>query len=129
MAKKDEIIQSDLALRIKSLRKILKVTGKDMAKAVGISHTAMVRYESGEYTINTNLIKALHDVYRMSYEWFFEGTGQPLEGTEKKSTSLLSDVTVLADNDRLLALEIKRLKLEFKNLHREVYAMKNGVSN
>lgn len=62
-------------LRFQSVRKSLNMTQKAMADSLGLSHTAIGRYENGETEVSMVLALALEHVHMVNHRWLMGGEG------------------------------------------------------
>ena len=61
--------------RLQSIRKTLQLTQKALADSIGISLSAISRYESGETEISMLLALALEHVQMINHQWLLGGKG------------------------------------------------------
>lgn len=62
-------------LRFRSIRKSLDMTQKAMADSLGLAHTAIGRYESGETEVSMVLALAMEHVHMVNHRWLLGGEG------------------------------------------------------
>jgi len=121
--KADAPAPAELAKRFKHFRKLQKLTQMEFAEKIHISQAMIVRYENATHLINTEVIKTLHTVFGMSYDWFFEGMGKPTDKPEKRS--ITTDINDIKTDNSLFESRLKQLEQQVKTLTRELYALKH----
>lgn len=123
MAVKEDLINEEIN-RLKLFRKGEGHNQDSFAKALGISRLKIQRYEAGTYLIPLELIRKMHDVFHMSYEWFFHGTGHK-KSVEVKS-GLIKDIKTLESNQHLLEDQVSLLKKQLFKVFEEIQELKRG---
>lgn len=123
MAVKEDLVNEEIN-RLKLFRKSEGHNQDSFAKALGISRLKIQRYEAGTYLIPLDLIRKMHDVFQMSYEWFFHGTGHK-KSVEVKS-GLIKDIKTLESNQHLLEDQVSLLKKQLFKVFEEIQELKRG---
>ena len=67
----------DIGAQIKRLREEQHLTGKDLAKRIGLSQSQMTRLEKGQRRIDTEILVRIADALEVSPARFFSGEGEP----------------------------------------------------
>lgn len=68
----------DTCKRIKSLRKLLKMSQKDFASSIGISQGHLCVIEKGSHLPSDTLIMAICHRFKANEAWILTGSGEPL---------------------------------------------------
>lgn len=84
-------------LRFKSIRKSLDMTQKAMANSLGLAHTAIGRYESGETEISLILALAMEHVHMVNHRWLIGGEGPVWLSPEKAKAFVSAAHPLLED--------------------------------
>lgn len=113
------------AERLKVFRKAEKLGQEEFAKKLGLGHSVISRYENNRLNIPIDFIKKLHEVFNMSFEWFYTGNGNRKYTPEK--ANLIKDIKTLETNQQILTAQIASLKAELLKLHRDFHAFKAGL--
>ncbi|MCX2484511.1 helix-turn-helix domain-containing protein [Pedobacter sp. MR2016-24] len=124
MAIKEELLVSDEIKRLRLFRKGEGHSQETFASALGISRLKIQRYEAGTYMIPLELIRKMHEVFHMSYEWFFHGTGHK-KSVELKS-GLIKDIKTLESNQHLLEGQVSLLKKQLFKVFEEIQHLKSS---
>jgi transcriptional regulator with XRE-family HTH domain len=114
----------ELAKRFKYFRKYVKLTQIQLAESLDTSQTSINHYENCQRNIQIDIIKKLHDVHGMNYNWFFEGLGKPTEKPEKGN--ITTDIQAIKITTNVLELKIKDMEKQMITLTRELFAMKHA---
>lgn len=117
---------NDYANRLRIFRKSEGYGTVDFAEKLSVDRTVLSRYETGHLQMPLKFIRELHDVYNLSFHWFFTGKGSKKHVSEKPN--LLTDISELMTNQELLYNQVESLKYELLKLHREFHATKNASS-
>lgn len=76
----------DIGARIKELREEREITGKDLARRIGLSPSQMTRLEKGQRRVDSEVIIKLAEALDLSPAAFFEtGDGEPRELSPKEA--------------------------------------------
>lgn len=110
------------AERLKVFRKAEKMGQKEFGKQLGLDHSVISRYENNRLNIPIDFVKKLHEVFNMSFEWFYTGKGNRKFSPEKGT--LIKDIKTLETNHNILTEQVSSLKSELLKLHREFHAFK-----
>lgn len=113
------------AQRLKVFRKAEKLGQEEFGKKTGVDHSIVSRYENGRLNISIEYVKTLHEVFNMSFTWFYTGKGSR-KHIEEKAT-LVTDMKTFMTNQQLMIEQINSLKTELLKLHREFHAFKAGA--
>jgi len=69
-----------LSERLKSLRKKLGLTQKQMASIMGTNYGSICEYEKGKYVPNAELLSNLKNTFpEINMDWLISGEGSPFE--------------------------------------------------
>jgi transcriptional regulator with XRE-family HTH domain len=114
-------VLTDQAKRFKIFRKqILKKTQVELSAESKISQPQIVKYENGETFVPTDVVVLFHNIFDMSYEWFYDGQGKP-KVNENDKGSLLKDVTRLQNEISMLETRFSAFENTFKKLFSDFY--------
>ena len=113
------------AQRLKVFRKAEKLGQAEFGKQTGVDHSIVSRYENGRLNISIEYVKTLHEVFGMSFTWFYTGKGSR-KHIEEKAT-LVTDMKTFMTNQQMMVEQINSLKAELLKLHREFHAFKAGA--
>lgn len=110
------------AERLKVFRKAEKMGQEEFGEQLGLHHSVISRYENNRLNIPIDFVKKLHEVFNMSFEWFYTGKGNR-KFTPEKGT-LIKDIKTLETNHKILTEQVSALKSELLKLHREFHTFK-----
>jgi transcriptional regulator with XRE-family HTH domain len=110
------------ARRFKEFRKAENLTQKQLGEILSKEQATIQRYEKGTFAIPIEVVKALHENYQMSLDWFFLGKGSRLYVPQKGS--LVTDMKTFETNQSILTTQLAGLKQEFNKLFKDFYALK-----
>lgn len=127
MAIKEELLVSDEIKRLRLFRKGEGHNQDSFARALGMSRLKIQRYEAGTYVIPLELIRKMHEVFHMSYEWFFHGTGHK-KSVEVKS-ALVKDIKTLESNQHLMEGQLSLLKKQLFKVLEEIQYLKSNQNS
>ena len=99
----------------KFLDSIINVKAFDMARESGVTRSTMSRYLSGEISPSVDFLRHLRSKYKLSYDWYFEGTGKPQIDKKEKLT-----MTVLTELTGTLEIVLKRQSMIERNLNKVI---------
>lgn len=85
--------------RLQSARKAAKLTLQEVAAAVGVSHTAISKYEKGQLEPNSTMLIQLADALKVQVEFFFRTTQVELQRLAYRKKAALRK----ADEDAIMA--------------------------
>lgn len=114
------------AKRFKAFRKAEGLSQKQMAAILEVTQPHVSYYEDGSVTISVDVIRKLHDVFKMSYEWFFDGT-LPRKIKNEPKKNLITSLDEMKVENTVLQGKIQTLEQRFNKLAAEFYAMKHNV--
>lgn len=69
-------METTVKQRLIEIRNYYKIEQEDMAKAIGVSQSAISQFESSN-KISYKSAKKISDAYKTNIEWLLHGTGQP----------------------------------------------------
>ena len=114
--------------KLKQFREITGLTQAELAKSIGMDQPYIQRYETGKYRITNELIRKLNQYHQLSYRWWFNNEGKPIEPKEDKSKSnLIKDVSVLNNNLVFVMAKLEKLEESFVNLYSDYHELKHKV--
>ncbi|KEQ31248.1 hypothetical protein N180_03095 [Pedobacter antarcticus 4BY] len=129
MALRQEKLTTDETKRFKILRETEGLTQTKFAEMLELTQPTIQRYESGAYIIPIDVIKKAHEVFNMSFEWFFFGKGdRKVKASAEKGTQLggfIKDMKTLSTNQQLLENQVSTLKNELYKLLDEFNKIKS----
>lgn len=108
---------TDVALRLRELRKNLKYTQAQMAEKLGISREMVIKLETGEQLPSGRILQALDSSFRLSFNWLFYGVGNMFLSTDhvdeektEEIDAIISFLISASAADKQLVIDmIKRL--------------------
>jgi len=109
------MIVPDEAKRFKIFRKHIGKSQIDLAAELKLNQAYISKFENGAYEVSKEAITYLHVKYRMSYEWFFHGTGSKIEKELPKGT-LTTDIASMKDDYRVLSEKVRKLETDLRYL-------------
>lgn len=97
---------------VKFLDSIIKVKAIDIAAELGISRSTISRYLGGTLEPSTTFLRYLRTKYKLSYDWYFDGTGKPQLDKKEKLT-----MTVLTELNGALELVLKKQAIQERRIN------------
>lgn len=119
-------VKTEECKRFKIFRQHLKLTQQGLADKIKKEQGTVQKYESGEVFIPSDVVKLMHDLFGMSYEWFYHGTGK--KATIEVKKTLLKDIGTMQTELDQVQIEVKQLKDLIQKLYRDFYAEKHNVT-
>jgi transcriptional regulator with XRE-family HTH domain len=117
-----EKLKNQIALNIKYYRKKAGITQKQLAELVGVTSTAVSNWESGQNSINTEILfkvcevlnVSLNDIYSTTPSAFLEQQKKtvPDDGLSESKRKLIEFVRNVPDDKAELLLRIMKSILE-----------------
>lgn len=117
-----EKLKNQIALNIKYYRKKAGITQKQLAELVGVTSTAVSNWESGQNSINTEILfkvcevlnVSLNDIYSTTPSAFLEQQKKtaPEDGLSESKRKLIEFVRNVPDDKAELLLRIMKSILE-----------------
>jgi transcriptional regulator with XRE-family HTH domain len=110
---------SDEAQRLTYFIKLIGLKAVQLSHDYGVSKSLMSHYMNGNAGVPIELIKYLHNKYKLSFNWFFSGVGNPvIKEAEKRTTMhVLTDIMVsveaLAAQQEAIDNKVNRLIRDF----------------
>lgn len=84
--------------RVSTLRKMLKLTQTEFAKALSIGQQALSMIENGQRDLSEKNIKLICFSYKVSYDWLVNGTGDMFQDDDSDAQAIVDSV-MAGDND------------------------------
>lgn len=84
--------------RVSTLRKTLKLTQTEFAKALSIGQQALSMIENGQRDLSEKNIKLICFSYKVSYDWLVNGTGDMFQDDDSDAQAIVDSV-MTGDND------------------------------
>lgn len=103
----------DTSKRFKDFRKKEGITQVMLAKEVSLSQSIISKYDNGDVEVPLSIITYLHERHKMSYEWFFHGTGKRRLNEDTKPT-LVTDIKAMQLNINLLIEKMAKLERDIR---------------
>lgn len=112
---------SDEAQRLTYFMKIVGLKAVVLCQEYGTSKSLMSKYMNGATGVPIDLVKYLHNKYKLSFNWFFSGVGNPvIKEAEKKTTMhVLTDMLVSVE---ALSSQIESINGKVNKLIKDFYA-------
>jgi len=86
--------------RIRELRKALGLSQEAFGKKLGVTGTAISRYEKGERTLTEQMALSICRVFRVNYYWLMNGDGEMFTGTPQNVVEEIAEEYDLDDIDK-----------------------------
>lgn len=96
--------------RVSVLRKILKLTQTEFAKALSIGQQALSMIENGQRDLSEKNIKLICFSYKVSYDWLVNGIGDMFQSDDSDAQAIVDSV-MTGDNDFAKKILVKFAKL------------------
>lgn len=97
------------------INSIIRVKSIDLAEETGMARSTIARYLGGTLEPSSKFLRYMRNKYKLSYDWYFEGTGKPQIDTKEKLT-----MTVLSELTATLELVLKRQSMMERTLNKVV---------
>jgi len=123
----DRRIDDIQGARLKVFLKEIGVSQSDLAEELGLQRSVVNRWVLGNVTIPAYAIVHLHRKYKMSYKWFFDGTGSKFDKAEDKKT-LITDVSDMKVEITWLKEKLVAYTKMYEKLYHDFYEMKNRLN-
>lgn len=99
--------------RVSTLRKTLKLTQTDFAKALSIGQQALSLIENGQRDLSEKNIKLICFSYKVSYDWLVYGSGNMFQNDNDDAQAIISSI-LDGDDEFIKSTLIKFAKLDAK---------------
>lgn len=86
--------------RIKELRKALGLSQDSFGKRLGVTGTAISRYEKGERSLTEQMALSICREFRVNYYWLMNGDGEMFTGTPQSVVDEIAEDYALDDIDK-----------------------------
>lgn len=96
--------------RVSVLRKTLKLTQTEFAKALSIGQQALSMIESGQRDLSEKNIKLICFSYKVSYDWLVNGIGDMFQSDDSDAQAIVDSV-MTGDNEFAKKILVKFAKL------------------
>lgn len=96
--------------RVSVLRKTLKLTQTEFAKALSIGQQALSMIENGQRDLSEKNIKLICFSYKVSYDWLVNGIGDMFQSDDSDAQAIVDSV-MTGDNDFAKKILVKFVKL------------------
>lgn len=96
--------------RVSVLRKTLKLTQTEFAKALSIGQQALSMIENGQRDLSEKNIKLICFSYKISYDWLVNGIGDMFQSDDSDAQAIVDSV-MTGDNDFAKKILVKFAKL------------------
>lgn len=113
---------TDEAKRFKAFRQAEKLTQQDMGDLIGKTKSYVNKIEKGNLRISTEEVKILHTKKRISYEWFYHGSGNRLH--QAKDENLVKVTTDFKNEIDLLRQKLQQHDQSIVKIYRDFYGKK-----
>ena len=112
---------SDEAQRLTYFMKLVGLKAVVLCHEYDVSKSLMSKYMNGNTGVPIELVKFLHNKYKLSFNWFFSGVGNPvIKEAEKKTTMhVLTDILVSVE---ALAAQQNAIDNKVNKLIRDFYS-------
>jgi transcriptional regulator with XRE-family HTH domain len=102
--------------RLKLVRTRLGLTQAELAKALGVSRFAVIKWEKGERDVPSSIYEVLGKQFGVNLNWLLTGEGEPFIATPKDPVKKKDLYEGLSQEDRELLELIKNLPPKDKDL-------------
>lgn len=119
-------VKSDQSERLALFRNKINLYQKELAEILNKDQVTISKYENGNAFIPADDIKILHNKYRLSYDWFYDGVGDMLDSKDDKS-DLLKEISTLITNYKQLELRFNKLEYAVKKLYSDLNLTEQGA--
>ncbi|MEN5085470.1 helix-turn-helix transcriptional regulator [Sphingobacterium faecium] len=113
---------TDEAKRFKAFRQAEKMTQQDMGDLIGKTKSFVNKIEHGHLRLSIDEVKTLHVKKRMSYEWFYHGSGNRIH--QAKDENLVKVTTDLKNEIDLLRQKLQQHDESIVKIYRDFYGKK-----
>lgn len=96
--------------RVSVLRKTLKLTQTEFAKALSIGQQALSMIENGQRDLSEKNIKLICFSYKVSYDWLVNGIGDMFQSDDSDAQAIVDSVMTV-DNEFAKKILVKFAKL------------------
>ena len=96
--------------RVSVLRKTLKLTQTEFAKALSIGQQALSMIENGQRDLSEKNIKLICFSYKVSYDWLVNGIGDMFQNDDSDAQAIVDSV-MTGDNEFAKKILVKFAKL------------------
>lgn len=96
--------------RVSVLRKTLKLTQTEFAKALSIGQQALSMIENGQRDLSEKNIKLICFSYKVSYDWLVNGIGDMFQSDDGDAQAIVDSV-MTGDNEFAKKILVKFAKL------------------
>lgn len=96
--------------RVSVLRKTLKLTQTEFAKALSIGQQALSMIENGQRDLSEKNIKLICFSYKVSYDWLVNGIGDMFQSDDSDAQAIVDSV-MTGDNEFAKKILVKFAKL------------------
>lgn len=115
-----------------SQRKFVEVINKELTRlnpdAKTFNPSEVNKMLSGKTLISIAVIKATHRLWKLNYNWLFEGVGS-MQTDRDNQRKMANDVTEILATVLVLESSMQSLKKTVNNLAADYYAHKQGISS
>lgn len=105
---KEFFIDKELAIRLKEVRSMERLSQVEMAEKLGINRMTYTNYELGTRRISEKLPKKLNKVFGVSEVWFYTGIGKMK--FNDKAPALTTDIREMKEMITTLTARVKYLE-------------------
>lgn len=86
--------------RIRELRKSLGLSQDSFGKKLGVTGTAISRYEKGERSLTEQMALSICREFRVNYHWLMNGDGEMFIGTPQSVVDEIAEEYDLDERDK-----------------------------
>jgi transcriptional regulator with XRE-family HTH domain len=115
---------NDEGKRFKQIRINEGLTQKEFGDRLGKQQSTIQKYEAGVLRVPTEVIAALHNEFKIAFDWYHNGIGETRITGEK--SNLITDLGTLKTTLQMANQRIEKLENQVTILIKEVYVLKNG---
>lgn len=104
------------ALQLKTFRKSIKLSQKNLAAELKRPQSIISKYETGDLVIPYDVIKHMHLKYGMNYEWYFHSVPPMRLKPQESKITLVKDIAAMSSNIKFLEEKTKQLEKDLRYL-------------
>jgi len=87
-----ERVQKEVGLRLKKLRETLDLSQSKLARLLGVSQSAISKWEAGERDIPTAVLLKLKRRLNVNLDWLLSGEGEMFAISQAEKSSLTPEI-------------------------------------
>lgn len=105
--------------RIRELRKALGLSQEHFGKRLGVTGTAISRYEKGERSLTEQMALSICREFRVNYHWLMNGDGEMFTGTPESVVDEIAEEYDLDERDKAIIEKYLSMTKEQRKIIKE----------